>query len=71
MTDQPTPPTPHIPDSATRERLRKQLRAASTGLRQSSAEIQAITEELILQYEHSPLGQFHARRKADTTQQYS
>ncbi|MBC8122773.1 MAG: hypothetical protein H7Y22_13150 [Gemmatimonadaceae bacterium] len=56
---------PWMPDEATREGLGERLRAAGAGLRQSSVEIQQIIDDLESQQADSPLGRFHARRRAE------
>jgi hypothetical protein len=56
--------TPKIPNAQTRQELRESLENASAGLKEFSAEIQAITDELERKYTQSPIGQFHARRQA-------
>jgi hypothetical protein len=47
---------PWMPDEATRQALGERLRAAGAGLRQSSAEIQQIIDELESRQADSPLG---------------
>ncbi|MBW4700028.1 MAG: hypothetical protein KME03_19425 [Aphanocapsa lilacina HA4352-LM1] len=59
-------PTLRIPDPATRGRLVENLRQASVELRAFGQEIQALTDEMDRQFNESPIGRFHARRKAAT-----
>ncbi|WP_041243617.1 hypothetical protein [Gloeobacter kilaueensis] len=65
MSEKTTDTQPWRPDEQARQQLSEQLRAASAGLRQSSAAIQQLIDELERCRADSPLGRYHARRQRE------
>ncbi len=61
MTEPTTRPTP---DPETSAQHVAQLRDFSSLLREVSADLQTAIDESKQRYENSPIGQYHARRKA-------
>jgi hypothetical protein len=64
MTEPTTCPTPDPETSAQRV---AQLRDFSTLLREVSADLQTAIDESKQRYENSPIGQYRARRKANSS----
>ncbi|AGY57647.1 hypothetical protein [Gloeobacter kilaueensis] len=63
------PLLPEMPDEATHRRLTAQLQAVAAEMRAWSQELQELEERFERDYQQSPIGQFHARLRAQRAEQ--